>query len=106
MKKQARMLQSLGEVVSIHRQGGKLTQTELARKAGVSQVYICRLEMGKIAHPSIAILDTIADELDTTLWKLFFDATLRMQGKNIHDINAIQAVLDKCFDGIISIVCS
>ena len=44
----------------------KLTQSELAEKAGVKQAYIARLESGT-ANPTVESLSKVADALDKRL---------------------------------------
>lgn len=41
-----------------------MSQKELARRIGVSQAYVCALELGKRRNPSIEVIRSIARELE------------------------------------------
>ena len=41
-----------------------MSQKELAKKIGVSQAYVCALELGKRKNPSIEVIRAIARELE------------------------------------------
>ena len=41
-----------------------MSQKELAKHIGVSQAYVCALELGKRRNPSIEVIRAIARELD------------------------------------------
>lgn len=45
------------------RKARRITQEELAKDAGVSQSYVCALENGKRANPSMPVLRRIAKRL-------------------------------------------
>lgn len=47
-----------------------VSQRELAKRAGVSQSYLCDIELERGAQPSLAIVDRIASALDTSRTEL------------------------------------
>ena len=51
----------------------RLTQTELAKRSGVSQPYINELENGKKVNPSIIILGKLANALGAKVSELLDD---------------------------------
>uniref|UniRef100_A0A6H1ZM43 Putative DNA binding, helix-turn-helix domain containing protein n=1 Tax=viral metagenome TaxID=1070528 RepID=A0A6H1ZM43_9ZZZZ len=56
---------SLGENIKIARIRAKLSQGEMAKRAEISQNYLCLIE-GDNQVPSIAVLDKIASACNTT----------------------------------------
>lgn len=48
----------------------KLTQLQLAEKAGLSQAYINELENGKKTNPSLAALLKLSEALDASILEL------------------------------------
>ena len=50
-----------------------MTLEELARLAGVSSGYLCHLENGSRTHPSIEVMERIANALNKTLFEIFFN---------------------------------
>lgn len=44
-----------------------LTQTELAAKAGITRIYVAKLEAGERAAPSLGVLDRLATVLKVKL---------------------------------------
>lgn len=50
-----------------------MTLEELAKKSGVSAGYLCHLENGSRAHPSIEIMEKIAKSLNKTIFEIFFN---------------------------------
>ena len=48
----------------------KLTQKQLAEKAGLSQSYINELERGKKKNPSVVVLDKLANVLEVSVMEL------------------------------------
>lgn len=58
------------EMIKEYRKSKKLTQKQLAARVGVSQAYICSLELGKRRNPSISILYRIAEETGAPLQSL------------------------------------
>ena len=55
-------LTQLGILIKTHRAMGRLSQRDLARRAGVSCAYVSQLERGR-HEPSISVLGALADEL-------------------------------------------
>lgn len=53
------------------RKGKKLTQCELAHCVGVTQAYICALEVGRKKNPSIQVVRKIAAVLDVNVIHIF-----------------------------------
>jgi transcriptional regulator with XRE-family HTH domain len=60
-------LPHLGGRIKAAREQGGLTQNELAARAGVSRIYIAKLEGGDRQSPSLPVLDRIAKVLGVTL---------------------------------------
>ena len=58
---------SLSELISIHRYRLGLSQSELAKAAGVSRNYISRIERGYIDNVSYKILQKICAKLGLTM---------------------------------------
>lgn len=54
------------------RKNKKMSQIELASKAGITQAYLSALETGIKRNPSLKILDSIASALGVTLNELLF----------------------------------
>ena len=61
---------TLGKVISERRKKMRITQAELAAKAGTSQGYISDLENGKISNPTIGTILKIATILNLESSKL------------------------------------
>lgn len=57
---------NLGKNIKIARINKDLSQGDLAKKICVSQNYLCQIERGN-NEPSLAVLQQIADALDTTV---------------------------------------
>jgi len=57
----------LGQQVRTLRLGRGMTQDALARKAGISLVYLKKLEAGERQAPSFPVLERIAKALKATL---------------------------------------
>jgi putative transcriptional regulator len=53
------------------RKGGRLTQEELANKAGVSRQTIISIEKNKFV-PGLDVALKISESLDTPIYKLFY----------------------------------
>jgi len=49
-----------------------MTLKELAEKANISAGYLCHLERGTRANPSIDVMEKIAKALDKTIFEIFF----------------------------------
>ena len=50
-----------------------LTLEELSEKTGVSAGYLCHLENGSRTHPSIEVMEKIAQALNKTIFEIFFN---------------------------------
>lgn len=50
----------------------RLTEEQLAIKAGVHRSTICKLENGRIKNPTVDIAFKVADALEVDVRKLFF----------------------------------
>lgn len=50
-----------------------ITLEELSEKCQVSAGYLCHLENGSRAHPSIEVMERIAKALDKTIFEIFFN---------------------------------
>ena len=60
-------LKNLGRRIKQARQQQKLTQTVLAKKTGLSRIYIAKLEAGERKSPSLPVLERIAKALGLSL---------------------------------------
>lgn len=66
---------NIGHAIKLCRQQRKLTQTELADRAGVSVSYLSLLERGERSDPGLSSLEKIAKGLDIPMTILLFLAT-------------------------------
>lgn len=57
----------VGELVKETRKAKRLTQVELAKRAGLSQNYISKLESGEIDLPQRGTLEALGEQLDLTV---------------------------------------
>lgn len=48
----------------------KLNQTDLAKRAGVTQAYIAMLERGRNVNPTLTLLTKLAKALGVPVWRL------------------------------------
>jgi len=60
-------LRHLGARIKAGRERRSLTQNELATRAGVSRIYIAKLEGGDRQSPSLPVLDRIARVLGVSV---------------------------------------
>lgn len=51
-------MKDIGKVIRRVRQAEKVTQTDLAKRAGICQAYLCECESGKYI-PSLRLVDAI-----------------------------------------------
>jgi transcriptional regulator with XRE-family HTH domain len=58
---------NLGKRIKQRREHRGLTQTELAKRAGLSRIYIAKLEAGERQSPSLPVLERIAKALGVKL---------------------------------------
>lgn len=63
---------NIGYAIKLCRQQRKLTQGELARRAGVSVSYLSLLERGERSDPGLSSLESIAKGLETPMTLLLF----------------------------------
>jgi ribosome-binding protein aMBF1 (putative translation factor) len=63
----ARRAFELGEAVRSRRKALGLSQTEVARRAGMTQSALSRLEAGGAGVPTIGVLERLAQALDAEL---------------------------------------
>ena len=59
--------------LKIIRKEKDLTLEELSELTGVSTGYLCHLENGTRAHPSIEVMERIAKALNRTIFEIFFN---------------------------------
>lgn len=62
----------MGNKIREYRKKKKMTQTELAKKSGVSRVTISQLENGLERNTSSSTLLALAKALDSTVDQIFF----------------------------------
>jgi len=63
---------NIGYAIKLCRQQRKLTQGELAKRAGVSVSYLSLLERGERSDPGLSSLESIAKGLDVPMTLLLF----------------------------------
>jgi transcriptional regulator with XRE-family HTH domain len=61
----------VGQLIQRRRLAKGLTQTELARRTGLSQNYVSKLESGRIDLPQRGTLDVLSGALDVSLIDLY-----------------------------------
>ena len=61
---------SIGKNISDHRKRKKLTQKELAEKAGIDLFTLSKIETGKTTNPSIETMNRVADALGVSIDEL------------------------------------
>ena len=66
---------NVGHAIRLCRRQRGITQTELAKKAGVSVSYLSLLERGERSDPSLTTLEGISDALEIPLSLVFFLAS-------------------------------
>ena len=84
--------EKLGSRVRSARREKGYTQAQLAEYCGISSVYISHIEQG-IAHPSLPILFSIADNLDATPDRFLLDS---VQSSTEPITGEIGRLLKKC----------
>jgi len=50
-----------------------MTLQKMAEITGVSAGYLCHLEKGSRTHPSIEVMEKIANALNKTIFEIFFN---------------------------------
>lgn len=83
---------TLGEYVKMRRRGLRMSRSEVARKAGVSNTEILRIETGERRNPSIKNLCAIAEALNTAREEL-----LKLAGYEPEDDTS---VIERTFPGL------
>jgi transcriptional regulator with XRE-family HTH domain len=63
----AELMPTLSEMILVARKRMHLSQTELAKAAGISRNYVSFIERGNIEHVSLGVLKKICDELGIRL---------------------------------------
>lgn len=61
---------SLGSRLKSARLRVELTQSQVAKKAGITQAYLAHLETGRYDNPSVAVLLRVADALEVSAMAL------------------------------------
>jgi transcriptional regulator with XRE-family HTH domain len=67
----------LGRTLQKLREARGLTQAEIARKVGVTQTYIAKLEGGDKANPSLSVLTNLSRALNVELADLLHTKSRR-----------------------------
>ena len=65
------MIETVGKNIRAHRIAQKMTIAELAEKAGVSDSFISRIELGTVADTHVSKLTSVANALGLTVGELF-----------------------------------
>lgn len=65
------MIENVGKNIRAHRTAQKMTIAELAEKAGVSDSFISRIELGTVGDTHVSKLTSVADALGLTVGELF-----------------------------------
>ena len=60
-------------ILSLRKEKG-LSQVKLAKRAGLTQAYISKLELGKEGEPSLTALNKICDVLEVSLLFLLYSS--------------------------------
>lgn len=60
--------------IRLYRKQKGMNLDELAKKAGISTGYLCHLEKGTRANPSIPIMEKIAEILEKNIADIFFSS--------------------------------
>jgi len=91
---------SIGKTISSFRKKKNLTQIELAKKAGITNVTVSNIENGK-THPNKKVFKNIATALSTTedeLLRAAFDTQMNISLKTKNDVEDIIRHLQKLLD--------
>lgn len=65
------MIENVGKNIRAHRTAQKMTIAQLAERAGVSDSFISRIELGTVGDTHISKLTSVADALGVTVGELF-----------------------------------
>lgn len=71
---------ALGKVLAKHRTGAKISQEELADRAGIHRTYVSQIERG-LKSPTLSVLIEISKSLNTTASSLIAEVE-----ENIDDL--------------------
>lgn len=86
------MNNKLANIIIEQRKKMELSRRELARRIGVDQAYLSRIEKGEVGKPSIKILMSLSEELNidfiTLLFKTYEHEEIEMLGifNNINEV--------------------
>ena len=58
--------------IKFYREKQGMTMKEIAEKSGISTGYLCHLEKGRRANPSMEVMEKIAKALHKTIPEVFF----------------------------------
>jgi transcriptional regulator with XRE-family HTH domain len=86
-------LPTLGDVIRQQREMQELSLRQLAGLTGISNPYLSQIERGR-RDPSAAVVDAIADALDSTTERLYEAAGIRSDGKDGDEENPVVAAIE------------
>lgn len=78
-------MKKLGFQIRNLRENKGLSQSELARNAGISNDYMNKIELSKVSNVGIEILEAIAQALGTSAAELIYEAELNKRPPNAYD---------------------
>ncbi len=82
----------IGQRLQVRRMDHKLTQEVLAEKAGITVVYLSKVENGRV-HPTLELLDTLCGILDLDLSMLLSGAQTALPSYGNERLNQLFAGL-------------
>lgn len=82
----------IGRRLQVRRMDVKLTQEVLAEKAGITVVYLSKIENGKV-HPTLELLDALCGVLDLDLSMLLSGAQTALPSYGNERLNQLFASL-------------
>ena len=94
MSRQAAHISDLGRTIRVERQRAELTQSELARKAGIAPNHLSRLESGEKIDPRFATMIRLAKVLGVSLDTFANGIARRISSRKSTDANAAQIRTD------------
>jgi len=86
-------LPTLGDVIRQQREMHELSLRQLAQLTGISNPYLSQIERGR-RDPSAAVVDAIADALDSTTERLYEAAGIRSDGDGGDEENPVVAAIE------------
>ncbi len=69
------LLSAFGQVIRVHRQNLRISQEELAWRAGLNRTYVTDVERGK-RNPTLATIEKLAEALQTPMSMLLQEVEL------------------------------